>query len=92
MYWEQIKYCFKRNFTEDLLKGNFLKTGKYNFPQLAQVNYIPELPVLPFNYLKSTVDEGGYWYHCFTSEKNFNRLYVNFKEYEEILSYYFCRF
>ena len=45
MYWEQIKYCFKRNFTEDLLKENFLKTGKYNFPQLAQVNYFDGLPL-----------------------------------------------
>lgn len=85
MSWEQIKYWTKKYLTKDLLHGDFLTTGKYNFPQLAQVNFIPELPVLPFNYLKSTVDEGRYWYHCFTSEKNFNRLYVNFKEYEEIL-------
>ena len=47
---------------------------------------MPELPVFPFNYLKSTVKEGRYWYHCFTAEKNFNRLCTNFNEYEEFLT------
>lgn len=67
------------------VSGDIPTTGKYDFPQLAQVNYLPEEPVLPFNYLKSTVTKGRYWYHCFTSEKNFHRLYGSFREYVEIL-------
>lgn len=62
-----------------------MTVGKYNFPRLAQVNYIPEEPVYPFNYLKSTVTKGFYWYHCFTAERNFHRLYNSFSEYVEFL-------
>ena len=43
-------------FTEHLLskspiEGNIPTVGKYDFPQLSQLNYLPELPVYPFNYL-----------------------------------------
>lgn len=54
------------------ISGDILTTGKYNFPQLAQVNYLPEEPVYPLNYLKSTVKKGRYRYHCFTAERSFD--------------------
>ena len=65
--------------------GDIPTVGKYKFPQLARVNYLPEEPVYPFNYLKSTVEKGCYWYHCFTAERNFHRLYNSFFEYVEFL-------
>ena len=40
--------------------GDIPTVGKYKFPQLARVNYLPEEPVYPFNYLKSTVEKGCY--------------------------------
>lgn len=81
--WEDAKLWIKRQFSTEPFKGDCPTVGKYNFPQLAQVNYLSELPVFPFNHLKTKVTEGCYWYHCFTAEKNFHRLYKNFREYEE---------
>ncbi len=65
--------------------GRFSYDRQYNFPQLAQVKYLPEEPVYPLNYLKSTVKKGRYWYHCFTSEKNFHKLHNCFEDYVELL-------
>lgn len=65
--------------------GDIPTVGKYNFPQLEQINYIPEEPAYPLNYLKSTVTKGNYWYHCFTAERNFHRLYNSFADYIELL-------
>ena len=62
-----------------------MTTGKYDFPQLAQTNYLPEGTVYPFNYLKSTVKKARHWYHCFTSEEYFHRLYNSFRDYVELL-------
>ena len=54
------KFAFSLLSTEQLLvswtkpiSGDIPTTGKYNFPQLARVNYLPEETVYPFNYLKS---------------------------------------
>ncbi|MBQ9497669.1 MAG: DUF4417 domain-containing protein, partial [Selenomonadaceae bacterium] len=77
--WLEILLC------NPPVEGDYPTTGKYNFPQLAQVNYIPEEPVYPLNYLKSTVAKGRYWYHCFTAERNFHRLYNSFSDYVELL-------
>ena len=85
MNWDEFKLIVKRRFCNPPFTGDFPKTGKYGFPQLAQTNYLPEGTVYPFNYLKSTVKKARYWYHCFTSEKNFNRLYTNFRDYVEFL-------
>ena len=41
--------------------------------------------MLPFNCLKSTVKKARYWYHCFTAEKYFHRLYNGFRNYVELL-------
>lgn len=85
MKTDEFKSCFAINLCTPPFSGDVPTTGKYNFPQLAQVNCLPEEPVYTFNYLKSTVTKGRYWYHCFTSEKNFYRLYNNFAEYVELL-------
>lgn len=85
MQFEEFKLYIKRRLCKEFLRDDVPLTGKYNFPQLAPVNYLPEEPVLPFNYLKSSVKKGRYWYHCFTADKNFNRLYTHFEEYAEIL-------
>ena len=84
--WDEAKLFIKRELSKAPYESDFPKVGKYNFPQLAQTKYLPELPVFPFNYLKSTFQKGRYWYHCFTTEKNFNRLCTNFNEYEEFLT------
>lgn len=85
MEFEEFKLYVKRRLSQEFLPDDVPLTGKYDFPQLASVNYLPEEPVLPFNYLKSSVKKGRYWYHCFTADKNFNRLYTHFQEYAEIL-------
>lgn len=77
--WLEILLC------NSPVKGDYPTAGKYKFPQLAQVNYLPEEPVYPFNYLKSTLTKGHYWYHCFTAERNFHRLYNCFQDYVELL-------
>lgn len=85
MNWDEFKLFVKRRLCKDFLSGDVPVAGKYGFPQLAQVKYLPEKPAYPFNYLKSKVKEGRYWYHCFTAERNFNRLYTHFQDYEKIL-------
>lgn len=82
---EELKYWLEMRLSVPPISGDFPTAGKYNFPQLAPVNCLPEEPVYPFNYLKSTVKKGQYWYHCFTSDKNFHRLYNHFAEYVELL-------
>lgn len=73
--FNEFKTYLEINLCIPPVLGDIPTTGKYNFPQLERVNYLPEEPVYPFNYLKSTVTKGRYWYHCFTAEKNFHRLY-----------------
>ena len=77
----EFNYFIEHLLSKSPIEGNIQTVGKYDFPQLSQLNYLPELPVYPFNYLKSTVAKGRYWYHCFTSEKYFHRLYHSFDEY-----------
>lgn len=76
--WLEIKLC------SPPISEDFPTTGRYNFPQLSAVNYLPQEPVYPFNYLKSTVKKGRYWYHCFTAERNFHRIYNSFASYVEL--------
>ena len=85
MDFDETKSFLEMKFCKPPVSGDIPTTGKHKFPQLAQVNYIPEEPVYTFNHLKSKVKEGCYWYHCFTSEKNFHRLYNSFQEYVELL-------
>lgn len=85
MKLDDIKYFFEHNLTNGPIKDNFPTTGKHNFPKLSSVNCLPENPVYPFNHLKSHVEKGNYWYHCFTSEKYFHRLFNCFDEYEPLL-------
>lgn len=61
------------------------KIGKHDFPQLERTNYLPELPVLPFNYLTSSADKEPCWYHCFVDDDQFERLHLHFGRYEELL-------
>lgn len=82
---DEFKTYLEINLCVPPVSGDIPTAGKYNFPQLARVNYLPEEPVYPFNYLKSTVTKGRYWYHCFTAEKNFHRLYNSFSDYVELL-------
>ena len=82
---DEFKTNLEINLCVPPVSGDIPTAGKYNFPQLARVNYLPEEPVYPFNYLKSTVTKGRYWYHCFTAEKNFHRLYNSFSDYVELL-------
>ena len=82
---DEFKTYLEINLCLPPVSGDIPTTGKYNFPQLARVNYLPEAPVYPFNYLKSTVTKGRYWYHCFTAENNFHRLYNSFSDYVELL-------
>lgn len=81
----EIKYFLEHCLSKSPIEGNIPNVGKYNFPQLSQVNYLPELPIYPFNYLKSTFSKERCWYHCFTSAKNFHRLYHSFDEYVPLL-------
>ena len=85
MYWKDFKFIIYRHFTKGLSTIDFPKTGKYDFPQIAPVNYLPEEPVFPFNHLRSKSKKGSYWYHCFTAERNFNNIYVHFENYIELL-------
>ncbi len=85
MTWDEIKYWAEKIFCKPPFSGDFPTTGKYNFPQLAQVNFLPEEPVRPFNYLKSTPDRENYWFHCFTADEHFHRLYSHFEEYLPLL-------
>lgn len=85
MELDEFKTYLEINLCVPPVSGDIPTAGKYNFPQLARVNYLPEEPVYPFNYLKSTVTKGRYWYHCFTAEKNFHRLYNSFSDYVELL-------
>ena len=86
MIWDDIKYWLEVKLCDPPFSGDFPTVGKYNFPQLAQVNCLPEEPVYPFNYLKSTVPKERYWYHCFTADKNFHRLYNCFDDYVEFFA------
>ena len=81
----EFKYWAEKRFCNPPFTGDFPTTGKYDFPQLAQTNYFPETPVYSFNYIKSTVKKARYWYHCFTSEKYFHRLYNCFRDYVKLL-------
>ena len=36
--------------------------------------------MLPFNCLKYTADRENYWFHCFTADKHFHRLYNRFED------------
>lgn len=83
--WNEIKYWLEKCLCKTPFSGDFPTTGKYAFPQLMRVNYLPKEPVLPFNYLKSTYDRKNYWFHCFTSEEHFHRLYNRFENYVELL-------
>ena len=85
MKLSEFKFLVEKFLCEPPFTGDFPTTGKYGFPQLAKVNLLPETPVLPFNYLKSTVKKARYWYHCFTAEKYFHRLYNGFRNYVELL-------
>ena len=69
------------------LAGDAELVGKYGFPKLKKVNFIPEMPVLPFNYLTSAMQRPPCWYHCFIADDQFNRLYKNFWRYEKNLKY-----
>lgn len=51
MTLEEIKFWIEKCLCKPPFSGDFPATGKYNFPQLARTNYLPEEPVLPFNYL-----------------------------------------
>ena len=84
MNFDELKYFIEKKLGKPPFEGNFPAVGKYGFPQLAQTNFIPEKPVLPINYLKSTKDKGNYWFHCFTSDKNFHRIYSSFQDYVEL--------
>ena len=70
-------------------QGVIAKTAAYRYAEVSEIldraEKKGEEPVYPFNYLKSTVTKGRYWYHCFTSEKNFHRLYNSFQDYVELL-------
>ena len=81
MLLNEIKSWFEIRLCKAPIIGALTTAGKYNFPQLAQTNYLPEEPVFTFNHLKSKSKEGRYWYHCFTDEKYFYRLYNRFEDY-----------
>jgi|GEM_PF-1879833 len=85
MQYDEFKSYMEIMLCQTPFEGDIPMVGKYNFPQLDKVNYIPEEPAYPFNYLKSTVTKGSYWYHCFTAERNFHRLYNSFADYIELL-------
>ena len=85
MQYDEFKSYAEMVLCNPPFAGDIPMVGKYHFPQLAKVNYLLEEPVYPFNYLKSTVKKGCYWYHCFTAERNFHRLYNSFSEYVELL-------
>ncbi len=69
------------------LAGAAPKVGRYDLPQLAPENYIPETQVLPFNYFTAAMKRAPCWYHCFVADAQFQRLYKNFWRYREILKY-----
>ena len=69
------------------LAGDAVEVGKYGFPQLEKENFIPEAPVLPFNYLPSAMQRPPCWYHCFIADIQFNRLYRYIWRYKKILQY-----
>ena len=85
MFRKGAEYLFEHALSRKPWESDFPAVGKHNFLQLAQVNYLPEQPVLPINHLKSMSDNGRYWYHCFTGDKYFHRLYTHFQEYMELL-------
>ena len=85
MFRKGAEYLFEHALSRKPWGSDFPAVGKHNFPQLAQVNYLPEQPVFPINHLKSMSDKGRYWYHCFTGDKYFHRLYTHFQEYMELL-------
>ena len=75
----------KKNLGTPPFEDDFPVVGKHGFPQLAQTNFLPEKPIRSINYLKSTEDRKNYWFHCFTDDKNFHRIYNVFKDYLELL-------
>ncbi len=85
MNWNEVKYWGEKLLCDAPFSGEFPTTGKYNFPKLEKVNYLPEEPVLPFNYLRSTADRENYWFHCFTAEEHFHKLYNRFEDYVPLL-------
>lgn len=85
MNWDELKFYFEKCLSTQPFEGEFPTVGKYGFPQIAQTNLIPEDPVLPINFLKSTKDRQKYWFHCFTSDKNFHKIYNRFQDYLKLL-------
>ncbi|MBE8952831.1 MAG: hypothetical protein SR1Q7_06775 [Quinella sp. 1Q7] len=55
MFGRRTNHASLIDWSAPPISGDIPTTGKYNFPQLAQVNYLPEEPVYPLNYLKSTL-------------------------------------
>lgn len=90
-FHEQEEF-FVQNFIQlDLmpyfLASDSVKVGKHGFPQLEKENFIPETPVLPFNYLPAAMNRPPCWYHCFIADVQFNRLYRYIWRYTNILRY-----
>lgn len=85
MNLSEFKFWLEKHLCNPPFSGDFPTTGKYDFPQLAQINFLPEEPALPFNYLKSTPYRENYWFHCFTSEEHFHKLYNRFEDYVPFL-------
>ena len=50
---DECKFWYEALFCQAPWSDDFPATGKYDFPQLAQVNCLPKEPVYPFNYLRS---------------------------------------
>ena len=85
MNWDELKYFTEKLLGQPPFEGDFLTVGKHGFPQPARTNFLPEEPVLPINYLKSTKGRENYWFHCFTDDDKFHLMYNLFEHYVELL-------
>jgi len=69
----------------DIYAGDAPKVGKYGFPQLKEINIIPNGDIRSFNYLLSLPDPEKYWIHCFCDDYQFERLWGNLDHYMDYI-------
>ena len=74
-------FLFFRSFLGEIYAGGAKKVGKYKFPELKEIQLVPNGQVKSFNYMLSTECLNEYWFHCFCDDYQFERLWNNFYYY-----------
>ena len=74
-------YEVQYDFIGDILSEGAEYTGKYEFPVLSPQQIIPSSMPLPVNYMMSDSSISSHWYHCFVSDKMFERFWHGFWKY-----------